>query len=199
MSRLAIIGTGIAGMGSAHFLHRHHDLTIFEAADYVGGHTNTIDAVEPGTARLVPVDTGFMVYNEVTYPLLTRLFALLQVPVKKTTMSFSVRDDISGLEWCGTSLNHLFAQRKNLINPRFLRMLAAINRFNKEAVAALDDPATAEITLGAYVRRRGYGEDFFNLYLVPMSSAVWSTPPDLMLSFPAASLLRFFHNHGSWD
>jgi uncharacterized protein len=196
MSRLAIIGTGIAGMGSAHFLHRHHDLTIFEAADYVGGHTNTIDAVEPGTARLVPVDTGFMVYNEVTYPLLTRLFALLQVPVKKTTMSFSVRDDISGLEWCGTSLNHLFAQRKNLINPRFLRMLAAINRFNKEAVAALDDPATAEITLGAYVRRRGYGEDFFNLYLVPMSSAVWSTPPDLMLSFPAASLLRFFHNHG---
>jgi uncharacterized protein len=196
MSRLAIIGTGIAGMGSAHFLHRHHDLTIFEAADYVGGHTNTIDAVEPGTARLVPVDTGFMVYNEVTYPLLTRLFALLQVPVKKTTMSFSVRDDISGLEWCGTSLNHLFAQRKNLINPRFLRMLAAINRFNKEAVDALDDPATAEITLGAYVRRRGYGEDFFNLYLVPMSSAVWSTPPDLMLSFPAASLLRFFHNHG---
>ena len=196
MSRIAIIGTGIAGMGSAHFLHRHHDLTIFEAADYVGGHTNTIDAVEPGTARLVPIDTGFMVYNEVTYPLLTRLFAQLEVPVKKTTMSFAVRDDVSGLEWCGSSLNHLFAQRKNLLNLRFLKMLAAINRFNKEAVAALEDPATTDITLGEYVRRRGYGEDFFNLYLVPMSSAVWSTPPELMLSFPATSLLRFFHNHG---
>lgn len=196
MSRIAIIGTGIAGMGAAHFLHRHHDLVIFEANDYVGGHTNTVDAVEPGTARPVPVDTGFMVYNEVTYPLLTRLFAQLEVPVKKTTMSFSVRDDATGLEWCGSSLNHLFAQRKNLLNARFWRMLAKINRFNKEAVAALDDPETSEITLGEYVRRRGYGEDFFNLYLVPMSSAVWSTPPELMLSFPAASLLRFFHNHG---
>lgn len=196
MSRLAIIGTGIAGMGSAHFLHRHHDLAIFEANDYVGGHTNTVCATEPGTGREVPIDTGFMVYNEATYPLLTRLFAQLQVPVKKTTMSFAVRDDLSGLEWCGSSLNHLFAQRKNLVNIRFLKMLAAINRFNKEAVAALDEPETSEITLGEYVRRRGYGEDFFSLYLVPMSSAVWSTPPDLMLSFPAASLLRFFHNHG---
>lgn len=196
MSRLAIIGTGIAGMGSAHFLHRHHDLAIFEANDYVGGHTNTVCATEPGTGREVPIDTGFMVYNEATYPLLTRLFAQLQVPVKKTTMSFAVRDDLSGLEWCGSSLNHLFAQRKNLVNLRFLKMLAAINRFNKEAVAALDEPETSEITLGEYVRRRGYGEDFFSLYLVPMSSAVWSTPPDLMLSFPAASLLRFFHNHG---
>lgn len=196
MSRIAIIGTGIAGMGAAHFLHRHHELAIFEANDYVGGHTNTIDAVEPGTARPVPVDTGFMVYNEATYPLLTRLFTQLEVPVKKTTMSFSVRDDATGLEWCGSSLNHLFAQRKNLLSVRFWRMLARINRFNKEAIAALDDPETAEITLGEYVRRRGYGEDFFNLYLIPMSSAVWSTPPELMLSFPAASLLRFFHNHG---
>lgn len=196
MSRLAIIGTGIAGMGSAHFLHRHHDLTIFEANDYVGGHTNTVEAIEPGTLRPVPIDTGFMVYNEVTYPLLTRLFAQLNVPVKKTTMSFAVRDDSTGLEWNGASLNHLFAQRKNIYNIRFIRMLAAVNRFNKEALLALEDPATTEITLGEYVRRRGYGEDFFNLYLVPMSSAVWSTPPELMLSFPAASLLRFFHNHG---
>lgn len=196
MSRLAIIGTGIAGMGCAHFLHRHRDLTIFEANDYVGGHTNTIDAVEPGTARLVPIDTGFMVYNEATYPLLTRLFAQLQVPVKKTTMSFAVRDDLTGLEWNGSSLNHLFAQRKNLLNARFIKMLLAVNRFNKEAVAALEDPTTSTTTLGDYVRQRGYGEDFFNLYLVPMSSAVWSTPPERMLTFPAATLLRFFHNHG---
>ncbi len=202
MSRIAIIGTGIAGVGTARFLHRAgHDLTLFEQDDRVGGHTNTVEAEEPpatpGEAtRRVPIDTGFMVFNKVTYPLLCRLFDELQVPVKKTTMSFSVRDDATGLEWCGSSLNHLFAQRKNLFSIRFWRMLAQINRFNKEAVAALDDPAASDESLGDYVRRRGYGQDFFDLYLVPMSSAVWSTPPELMLSFPATTLLRFFHNHG---
>ncbi len=196
MPSLAIVGTGIAGLGCAHFLQRHFDLTLFEENTYVGGHTNTICATEPETGREVPIDTGFMVYNEVTYPLLTRLFAELKVPVKRTDMSFSVRHSDTGLEFCGTSLNHLFAQRKNLVSVRFWKMLMAVNRFNKEAVEALDDPETSELTLGEYVRRRGYGDDFFQLYLIPMSSAVWSTPPDLMLSFPAASLLRFFHNHG---
>src|SRR5690606_5145691 len=175
--------------------------TLFEQNDHIGGHTHTVEATEPPAApgeasRQVPIDTGFMVFNRVTYPLLCRLFDELQVPVKKTTMSFSVRDDATGLEWCGTSLNHLFAQRKNLLSVRFWRMLAQINRFNKEAVAALDDPAIRTETLGDYVRRRGYGQDFFDLYLVPMSSAVWSTPPELMLTFPVGSLLRFFHNHG---
>ena len=196
MDRVAIIGTGIAGLGCAHFLHRHYDLTLFEQADYVGGHTNTVTANEPGTGRPVPIDTGFMVFNQVTYPLLTRLLAELKVPIKPTSMSFSVRHSDSGLEYAGSSLNHLFAQRRNLFRPRFYRMLGAINRFNAEAVAALEDPATQNETLGDYVKRRGYGEDFFNLYLVPMSSAVWSTPPELMLEFPATTLLRFFHNHG---
>ncbi len=202
MSRIAIIGTGIAGVGTARFLHRAgHDLTLFEQNNTIGGHTNTVEATEPPPtpgepARQVPIDTGFMVFNRVTYPLLCRLFDELQVPLKKTEMSFSVRDDASGLEWCGSSLNHLFAQRKNLFSIRFWRMLSQINRFNKEAVAALDDPTLTDETLGDYVRRRDYGQDFFDLYLVPMSSAVWSTPPELMLSFPAASLLRFFHNHG---
>ena len=144
----------------------------------------------------MPIDTGFMVFNQVTYPHLTRLFTQLAVPIKKTDMSFSVRHADTGLEFAGSSLNHLFAQRRNLFRPRFYRMLAAINRFNREAVVALNDPATQNETLGDYVRRRGYGEDFFNLYLVPMSSAVWSTPPEQMLAFPATSLLRFFHNHG---
>jgi predicted NAD/FAD-binding protein len=196
MARIAIIGSGIAGLGCAHFLHRQFDLTIFEQNNYVGGHTHTVTAPEPGTGRACPIDTGFMVFNKVTYPLLTRLFEQFQVPIKKTEMSFSVRHDDTGLEFCGSSLNHLFAQRRNLFRPRFYRMLAAINRFNREAVAALDDPALQTETLGDYVKRRGYGDDFFHLYLVPMSSAVWSTPPELMLSFPAASLLRFFHNHG---
>ncbi|MSU72742.1 MAG: NADP transhydrogenase subunit alpha [Opitutus sp.] len=196
MSSLAIIGTGISGLGCAHFLHRHFDLTLFEQNGYVGGHTNTVSVPEPGTGRRVPIDTGFMVFNQVTYPHLTRLFTELAVPIKRTEMSFSVRHADTGLEFAGSSLNHLFAQRRNLLRPRFWRMLAAINRFNTEAVAALEDPASQDETLGAYVKRRGYGDDFFNLYLVPMSSAVWSTPPALMLEFPATTLLRFFHNHG---
>jgi predicted NAD/FAD-binding protein len=195
MSSLAIIGTGIAGLGCAHFLHRHFDLTLFEQLDYAGGHTNTVIAREPGTDRPLPIDTGFMVFNHQTYPLLTRLFRELDVPTKPAPMSFSVRHADSGLEFCSSSLNHLFAQRRNLLRPRFWRMLGSIARFNREAVAALADPATLNETLADYVRRRGYGADFFNLYLVPMSSAVWSTPPEQMLAFPATTLLRFFHNH----
>jgi uncharacterized protein len=206
MPRLAIIGTGIAGLGCAHFLQRDYDLTLFESAHYAGGHTNTVTIAEstlpagltaahPPT-RPVAIDTGFMVFNHVTYPLLTRLLAELRVATKPTSMSFSVRHADSGLEFAGSSVNHLFAQRRNLFRPRFYRMLAAIGRFNTEAVAALADPATQNETLGDYVTRRAYGPDFFHLYLVPMSSAVWSTPPEQMLAFPASTLLRFFHNHG---
>ncbi|HSH92814.1 MAG TPA: FAD-dependent oxidoreductase [Roseimicrobium sp.] len=194
MKRLAIIGTGIAGMGCAHFLSKRFDLTLFEQNDYPGGHTNTVTVQENG--RAVPIDTGFMVYNEVTYPNLTRLFRELDVAVKPTDMSFSVQHGDSGIEFCGSSLNHLFGQRRNLVRPRFWRMLWQINRFNSEAVSPLKDPAYAEMSLADYVRHRGYGDDFLHIYLVPMSSAVWSTPPEMMLQFPAVTLLRFFHNHG---
>ena len=196
MTKTAIIGTGISGLGCAHFLQRDDALTLFEREARIGGHTHTVTVAEPGTGRPVPIDTGFMVFNYETYPQLTRLFAALQVPVRKTDMSFSVRHQDTGLEFCGTSLNHLFCQRRNLLNPRFYRMLFAINRFNREALEALEDSTWQDMPLAEYARQRGYGEDFLQLYLLPMSSAVWSTPPDKMMGFPARTLLRFFHNHG---
>ena len=194
MKRTAIIGTGIAGLGCAHFLHRRFDLTLYEKNDYPGGHTNTVSIAEG--SRTVPIDTGFMVFNRVTYPNLTRLFTELDVAIQPTDMSFSVQHLATGLEFSGTSLNHLFAQRINLVRPRYWKMIWQINRFNSEAVAALTDARFQNHTLGQYVQERAYGDDFLNFYLVPMSAAVWSTPPDLMLGFPAVTLLRFFHNHG---
>jgi predicted NAD/FAD-binding protein len=196
MPRTAIIGSGISGLGCAHFLHQDDEITLFEQHARVGGHAHTVTVPELDTGRPVPVDTGFMVFNYETYPQLTRLFGELKVPVKKTDMSFSVRHEDTGLEFCGSSLNHLFCQRRNLLRPSFYRMLLQIDRFNREAVAALGDPAIDRQTLADYVRARGYGADFLHRYLVPMSSAVWSTPPDKMLQFPARTLLRFFHNHG---
>jgi len=192
--RLAIVGTGIAGLSCGYFLRERFDLTFFEQADYPGGHTNTIDMTAHGEA--VTFDTGFMVFNRVTYPNLCRFFAELAVPVKPTDMSFSVQHRPTGLEFSGSSLNHLFAQRGNLVRPRFWNLLYQVNRFNEDAVAALHEARWADTTLGDYVAERGYGDDFLDLYLVPMSSAVWSTPPDRMREFPALTLLRFFHNHG---
>jgi len=192
--RLAIIGSGISGLGCAHFLHPHFDVTIFEQGAHAGGHTNTVTVKEDG--RDVPIDTGFMVFNHVTYPLLTRLFKELEVETKPTDMSFSVTHGPSGFEYNGSGLNGLFAQRANLFKPRFWRFLKDINRFNEEAAAALDDPRYADITLGDYCLAKGYSADFLEIYIVPMASAVWSTPPAKMLSFPALTLIRFWQNHG---
>lgn len=191
---LAIVGTGIAGLGSAYFLKNDFDLTIFDSADYIGGHTNTVMVEEDGIQ--IPIDTGFIVFNHVTYPNLLRLFQTLNVPTKKSDMSFSVQHVPTKLEFCGSGLSGLFAQKKNLFRPRYLKMLLEIDRFNKSAPKILDDPKYDDWNLGRYMEAFGYGKDILNFYLIPMSSAVWSTPPDLMLEFPAKSLIRFFYNHG---
>lgn len=192
--KLAIVGTGIAGMGCAHFLQNDFDLTIFEKGDYIGGHTNTVFVKEEG--ETLPIDTGFIVFNHVTYPNLKRLFEELKVPTKKTSMSFSVQHVPEGLEYCGSGLDGLFAQRKNLFNIRFLRLLLNINRFNEEAPKILENQKYKEYSLARFIQEEGYHPDLLRYYLVPMSSAVWSTPDDLMSEFPAYSLVRFFLNHG---
>jgi predicted NAD/FAD-binding protein len=142
------------------------------------------------------MDTGFMVFNEVTYPHLCRLFKELGVRPKKTSMSFAVRHDPTGLEWCGSSLNHLFAQRRNLFSLRFWKLLLQINKFNKLAKAEWQSAEAETTSLRDWCARKGLGQDFLDLYLIPMSAAVWSTPAEKMLGFPAAALMRFFHNHG---
>ncbi len=194
--RIAIIGSGISGLGCVRFLSGHHDVVLFDEDRRPGGHAHTIDVSEPGTGRLLPMDTGFMVFNEVTYPHLCRLFKELGVRIKPTTMSFAVRHDPSGLEWCGSSFNHLFAQRKNLFSLRFWKLLLQINKFNTLAKTEWQTPAAETTSLRDWCAQKNLGEDFLNLYLIPMSAAVWSTPAEKMLGFPAAALMRFFYNHG---
>ena len=193
MQTIAIIGTGISGMSAGYFLRGMFDITFYEKEDYAGGHTNTL-TVKEGDEDIY-IDSAFMVYNEPTYPLLTRLFKELNVETKTTSMSFSVQHLPSGLEYCGTGFNGLFAQRLNLFNPPYIRMLLEIDRFRKEAIEVLDNPSLSSWTLSRYIRTKGYSEDFLQKFLIPMSSAVWSTPVDAMLEFPAESLVRFFNNH----
>lgn len=194
MQKLAIIGTGIAGMGCAHLLQHTYDITLFEKNNYVGGHTNTVSVDEDG--QPVYMDTGFMVFNFETYPNLCRLFEEIKAPIKKTDMSFSVQYVPTGLEYCGSGLNGLFAQRKNIFNIGYIKMLMEITRFNKISVEILDKPEYAHYSLAEYIREFKFSEDMLIKYLVPMSSAVWSTPMDKMLDFPAVTLIRFFKNHG---
>jgi predicted NAD/FAD-binding protein len=194
MESLAIVGTGVAGMGCAHFLHKKYDVTIYEQNDYVGGHTNTVTVDEGGGS--VNIDTGFMVFNTHTYPNLLKLFKELGVVYKNTDMSFGVQHKPSGLEYSGSGLDGLFAQRKNIFSPRHIKMLMQISRFNTESVKILDDPKYLSYSMADYVKEMGFGDDFLYKYLSPMSSALWSTPTDVTLTFPAVTLVRFFKNHG---
>jgi len=191
--KIAIIGSGIAGNVVGHRLHPGHDITVYEAAGHVGGHTHT-HSVEQG-GRRYEVDTGFIVFNDRTYPNFVALLDQLGVASQPSSMSFSVRDEGSGLEYNGTTLNTLFAQRRNLVRPSFLGMIRDILRFNREAPALLDDPG-GEVPLGELLARGLYGRAFIQHYIVPMGAAIWSTDPDSMLAFPARFFVRFLHNHG---
>ena len=192
--RVAIIGTGVAGLGCAWKLRDVADVTLIEKQARPGGHSNTVTIDEDGEP--IRIDTGFIVFNHATYPHLVRLFDELGVRTKPSEMSFSVCHKPSGIEFNGMGLSKVFAQRRNLLRPRFYKLLLQIFRFFRVARAALNDPATEALTLRDFVKRHQLGQDFLNLYLVPMSSAVWSTEPNRVLDFPALSLLRFFQNHG---
>lgn len=191
--RIAVIGAGIAGNVAAWHLSRAHDITVYEAGDHVGGHTHTHAVEQAG--RVHHVDTGFIVFNDWTYPNFVGLLEELGVDWQPSQMSFSVRDARSGLEYNGTSLNALFAQRRNLLRPSFWGMIRDILRFNREAPALLAQPG-GEIGLGEYLDANGYSRRFVEHYVLPMGAAIWSTDPDSMLRFPARFFIRFLHNHG---
>jgi predicted NAD/FAD-binding protein len=193
--KIAVVGSGISGLACAHYLSRDHEVWVYEANRKVGGHTATVD-VQLGTRRYA-IDTGFIVYNDRTYPNFIALMDELGVSSKPTAMGFSVRDPQSGLEYSGTNLATLFAQRRNLLSPGFIGMLRDILRFNREAVADLSAGRIDDAqTLGDYLAQRGYGERFVRHYLAAMGSAIWSADYASILAFPAVFFVRFFHHHG---
>jgi len=203
--KIAIIGSGISGLVAAYRLHDEHDVTVFEANDYIGGHTNTIDVEIEGERHAI--DTGFIVFNDWTYPRFIALLDELGVASKPTTMSFSVRDErsslsprgrgegVRGLEYNGDSLNTLFAQRRNLLRPSFYRMLADILHFNGQARRLVAD-CNDETTVGEFLSRHGYSRAFAEQYLLPMGAAIWSCPPGAFAQFPIRFIVEFYHNHG---
>jgi len=202
--RVAIVGSGISGLAVAHQLRGRADLTLFEAGSYFGGHTHTVDVTLPGPTGPVThgVDTGFLVFNERTYPELIALFARLGVATAKSDMSFSVQvpQALAGsrLEWSGSTLNTVFAQRRNLVRPRFLRMLRDVLRFNALAtrIAVAGQDAQLLQPLGDFLAANGFSAEFRDWYFLPMIGCIWSCPTDQMLRFPVSTMIRFCHNHG---
>ncbi|MHB0915585.1 MAG: NAD(P)/FAD-dependent oxidoreductase [Thermoleophilia bacterium] len=192
--RIAVVGAGISGLAAAWLLSSKYTVDIYEANGYLGGHTNTVDVTVAGSD--LAVDTGFMVCNYRTYPHFTRMLDHLEVDLQPSLMSFSIQCEDDGLEWAGQNLNSVFAQRRNALNPRFLKMLFDIWRLSGRADRLIDDPAAREISLGELLEREKLGDSFRDWYLVPMGAAIWSVPPVKMMEFPAHAFLRFCDNHG---
>lgn len=201
MRRIAIVGSGISGLAAAHRLAPHAEVTLFEAGDYFGGHTHTVDVTLPdrsGQPVTHGVDTGFLVFNHRTYPELVKLFAELQVETAASDMSFSVQLPGRDLEWSGNNLDTVFAQRRNLWRPAFWRMLRDLLRFNRLTTALArhgEDAALAE-PIGAFLDRHRFGAEFREWYFLPMVACIWSCPAGQMLRFPIGTMIRFCHNHG---
>jgi len=191
--RIAIVGTGIAGMTAAYLLSADHEVSVFEANEYIGGHTHTVSVTTDHGVQAI--DTGFIVFNDWTYPNFIKLLARLGVASQPSTMSFSVKCERTGLEYNGTSLNTLFAQRQNLVRPSFHRMLRDILRFNREALTLLQDD-NGNITLGSYLAEQRYSPEFVEQYVIPMGASIWSANPQQMSELPARFFVQFFHNHG---
>jgi predicted NAD/FAD-binding protein len=192
---IAVIGSGAAGLSAAYLLQRKHKVTLIEKNDYIGGHTHTLE-IEEGPDRGTPVDTGFIVMNHRNYPLLTQFFKHLGVELQDSDMSFSYHDTVNGLQYSGCGLNGLFAQRRNLFKPRFHKMIQDLFRFYDAAPKDLASGALKQLSLGAYLAAGNYGDMFIYHHIIPMGSAIWSTPCSKMMDFPAASFVQFFVNHG---
>jgi len=191
MAKIAIIGTGISGLGAAYLLNRQHDIAVYEKADRIGGHTRTVTVDYDGTP--IPVDTGFIVFNQKNYPELSAMFRHLNVPVQTSDMTFAASIRNGWLEWGAKDANAVFAQRRNLLRPKFGMLIRDIFRFNTQAEKAVE--RNPELTLDGLIARLGLGEWFRRYYLLPMSSAIWSCPPCEMMRFPARTLIRFMANH----
>jgi predicted NAD/FAD-binding protein len=202
--KIAIVGSGISGLAVAHSLKGQADITLFEAGDYFGGHANTVDITLPTSQGMVThgVDTGFLVFNERTYPNLINLFAELGVETSLSDMSFSVQAPRAwgneALEWSGSNLDTVFAQRRNLLRPQFYKMLLDVLRFNKlcTEIAVQQNETAMRQPLSEFLRQHQFGEAFQNWYFLPMMGCIWSCPTDQMLAFPVATMIRFCHNHG---
>lgn len=195
--KIAVIGGGISGLTAAFLLRHHHEVCLFEASDRPGGHTYTVDVDDvdlQGRARRLAIDMGFIVFNRKTYPHFIRLLDELGVASQDSDMSFSVRSDASGFEYNGGDFNQLFAQRRNLLNLTFYRMLLGILRFHRLGPALL--ASDADTTVGDFVKRHGFSRPFIERYLVPMAAAIWSTNPSRMLEYPAHTMGAFLTNHG---
>lgn len=192
--KIAIVGTGISGLSAAWLLSKRHEVTVFERAERIGGHSNTV--VTKVDSQTVPVDTGFIVFNRKTYPNLTALFDLLKVPTQRSNMSFAVSLDDGTFEYSGSGLSGLFGQPRNLMRPRFWSMLLDVLRFYRNAPRDVLRSDEDQISLGQYLHRGNYGEAFRDDHLLPMAGAIWSALPTAMLEYPAAAFIRFHDNHG---
>jgi predicted NAD/FAD-binding protein len=192
--RVAIVGSGISGLVCAYFLNKNYDIKFYEKNDYIGGHSNTVDVNYEG--KKIAVDTGFIVFNHQTYPNLKAFFELLDVAYEKSNMSFAVKIGDSKIEYAGTNLNAVFAQRKNILNPRFIKMLLDILRFNKLAHNLLNQGFNPDYSMMNFLQDLKVGKYFRDYYLLPMASAIWSTPLDKIHDYPASSFVQFFKNHG---